>query len=144
MQSGTTGINTTRVYNPVKQAQDHDPQGLFVRHWLPALRRVPDVWLLEPWRMPAELQLSHGLLAGKDIVQPVVDLAQATRQAKQRLHTRRQAPAVRAATPAVVEKHASRKRVAPTRPTRPTRPVQPLRHAQPEPLPQVSQLGFDF
>jgi deoxyribodipyrimidine photo-lyase len=45
MQSGTTGINTTRVYNPIKQAQDHDPLGLFVRRWLPALRRVPDAWL---------------------------------------------------------------------------------------------------
>ncbi len=48
MQSGTTGINTTRVYNPIKQAQDHDPQGLFVRRWLPAMRNVPDSWLFEP------------------------------------------------------------------------------------------------
>ena len=45
MQAGTTGINTTRVYNPIKQAQDHDPHGVFVRRWLPALRRVPDAWL---------------------------------------------------------------------------------------------------
>ncbi len=35
MQSGTTGINTTRVYNLIKQARDHDAQGRFVRRWLP-------------------------------------------------------------------------------------------------------------
>lgn len=41
MQSGTTGINTTRVYNPIKQAQDHDPHGQFVKRWLPHIRHVP-------------------------------------------------------------------------------------------------------
>jgi deoxyribodipyrimidine photo-lyase len=60
MQSGTTGINTTRVYNPVKQAQDHDPQGHFVRRWLPTMRRVPDSWLFEPWRMPESVQAACG------------------------------------------------------------------------------------
>ncbi len=40
------GINTTRVYNPIKQAQDHDPQGAFVRRWQPHLRHVPHAWLL--------------------------------------------------------------------------------------------------
>jgi deoxyribodipyrimidine photo-lyase len=35
MQSGTTGINTLRIYSPAKQAQDHDPQGLYIRQWLP-------------------------------------------------------------------------------------------------------------
>jgi deoxyribodipyrimidine photo-lyase len=44
MQSGTTGINTTRVYNPIKQAHDHDPHGHFVRRWLPHLRKVPQTW----------------------------------------------------------------------------------------------------
>jgi len=67
MQSGTTGINTTRVYNPIKQAMDHDPQGRFVRQWLPALRRVPDSWLFEPWRMGADLQARLGLRVGEDI-----------------------------------------------------------------------------
>ncbi|TXH04061.1 MAG: deoxyribodipyrimidine photolyase [Nevskiaceae bacterium] len=35
MQSGTTGINTLRMYSPSKQARDHDPAGVFVRQWLP-------------------------------------------------------------------------------------------------------------
>ena len=41
MQSGTTGINTTRVCNPIKQAQDHDPHGQFVKRWLPRMRHIP-------------------------------------------------------------------------------------------------------
>ncbi len=110
MQSGTTGINTTRVYNPVKQALDHDPQGRFVRQWLPAMRRVPDSWLLEPWRMPPDVQAACGVQVGVDIPQPLVVLEDATRLGKQRLHALRREPQVRAGKAAVVERHGSRKR----------------------------------
>ena len=113
MQSGTTGINTTRVYNPIKQAQDHDPRGHFVRRWLPALRRVPDTWLFEPWRMPADLQARCGVRVGEDIPLPLVELELATRTAKARLHALRARPEVRAAKAAIVERHGSRKRPSP-------------------------------
>jgi deoxyribodipyrimidine photo-lyase len=109
MQSGTTGINATRVYNPIKQAQDHDPHGRFVRHWLPALRRVPDEWLFEPWRMPVDVQQQLNLQVGTDIALPVVDLKEATRVAKQHLYARRHSDEVRAGKQAVIDKHASRK-----------------------------------
>ena len=42
MQSGTTGMNTVRIYNPVKQGKDQDPTGVFTRHWLPELAEVPE------------------------------------------------------------------------------------------------------
>ena len=94
MQSGTTGINTTRVYNPIKQARDHDPQGVFVRRWLPALRRVPDTWLFEPWRMPESVQArcgarrrGHRVAGGRSET--------ATRAAKTRIHAPRAQPEVR-------------------------------------------------
>jgi deoxyribodipyrimidine photo-lyase len=113
MQSGTTGINTTRVYNPIKQAQDHDPHGRFVRQWLPAMRQVPDTWLFEPWLMSHTMQAHLGVFVGSDmdsaLPEPLVDLAQATREAKQLLHSRRQTDEVKAAKKAVVDKHASRK-----------------------------------
>lgn len=109
MQAGTTGINTTRVYNPIKQARDHDPKGEFVRRWLPYMQNVPDAWLFEPWRMPEEVQLRTGLRVGVEIPLPVVDLAEATRVAKARLHARRGEPKVRAANVAVVKRHGSRR-----------------------------------
>ena len=109
MQSGTTGINTTRVYNPIKQAQDHDPKGFFVRRWLPAMRRIPDPWLFEPWKMPATLQPSKGATDHALIANPVVDLAFALRESKNKLHARRQTQEVRMLNEAVVDKHASRK-----------------------------------
>ena len=112
MQSGTTGINTTRVYNPIKQAQDQDPDGIFVRQWLPAMRRVPDTWLFEPWLMPPSVQAACGVVVGQDIPYPVVDLEVATRTAKDRLYARRKDPAVRAGKAAVIEKHASRRQTS--------------------------------
>lgn len=112
MQSGTTGINTPRVYNPIKQAQDHDPHGHFVRRWLPYMRRVPDAWLFEPWRMPVVMQEHLKLTVGKgaefDIPEPVVDLQTATRAAKAKLFGLRAQPEVKAGKAAIVEKHASR------------------------------------
>ena len=109
MQSGTTGINTTRVYNPIKQAMDHDPQGRFVRQWLPALRRVPDSWLFEPWRMGDDVAQRCGVRLGQDIAIPSVKLADALRESKARMHALRREPAVRAAKAAVVERHGSRR-----------------------------------
>jgi deoxyribodipyrimidine photo-lyase len=121
MQSGTTGINTMRVYNPIKQAQDHDPQGHFVRRWLPFMRQVPDTYLFEPWRMPLTLQQHLKLTVGKgaefDIPEPVVDLQTATREAKAKLHGRRALPEVKAGKAAIVEKHASRSNVRAKRPS---------------------------
>lgn len=109
MQSGTTGINTPRVYNPLKQARDHDPKGVFVRRWLPYLRQVPDTWIFEPWRMPVEQQLRHGL-SDTQLPKPLVDLEIATREAKTRLFALRARPEIKAAKAAILTRHGSRKR----------------------------------
>ena len=108
MQAGTTGINTTRVYNPIKQAQDHDPHGSFVRRWLPALRQVPDEWLRQPWLMPLSVQQQIGLYVGHEIAVPLVELETATKLAKARVHALRAEPKVREGKRAIVAKHGSR------------------------------------
>lgn len=144
MQSGTTGINTTRVYNPVKQAIDHDPHGNFVRQWLPAMRRVPDTWLFEPWRMPPSVQARCGVHVGIDIPVPPVDLETALRAAKEKLHARRRQPEVKAAKAPIIERHGSRRGMPGG-----TRHLQgqeqaPRRPAQPRPGTTPHQLALDF
>ena len=106
MQSGTTGINTTRVYNPIKQAQDHDPHGTFVKRWLPHLRNVPDDWIFEPWKMPSTCL--KNIDEEQKILTPLTDLASATRIAKNRIHERRREPDVIEGKKAVIDQHTSR------------------------------------
>ena len=104
MQSGTTGINTLRIYNPVKQGQDQDPSGKFTRQWCPELADVPDRFLQEPWRWDGE-----GRVLGKTYPRPIVDLAHASRQARDRIWAVRRDPAFAPQAARVVQKHASRK-----------------------------------
>ena len=49
MQSGTTGINSIRIYNPVKQSRDHDPDGIFIKKWVPELAHLAPSEIHEPW-----------------------------------------------------------------------------------------------
>ena len=49
MQSGLTGINTLRIYNPVKQGMDHDPAGVFIREWVPELKGIVGEAIHQPW-----------------------------------------------------------------------------------------------
>ena len=50
MQSGTTGINTIRIYNPVKQSYDQDKDGVFIKKWVNELEDCPIEYLHEPWK----------------------------------------------------------------------------------------------
>ncbi|MDC8830788.1 FAD-binding domain-containing protein [Alteromonas gilva] len=58
MQAGVTGTNTLRIYNPVKQAQDNDPQGEFIRRWVPEIAHLANEDLFAPWQMPPIAQMS--------------------------------------------------------------------------------------
>ncbi len=110
MQSGVTGINAMRVYHPTKQARDQDPDGHFIRHWLPALAAVPASFLAEPWRMPRPLQEKCGMVLGRDYPEPLTDLDSALRTAKARMAERRAALAGSAETRRVLDRLGSRRR----------------------------------
>ena len=108
MQSGVTGINTLRIYNPVKQAQDQDPDGSFVRRWLPALQTVPQEFIFEPWTMPLSLQQSVGVIIGTDYPPPVVDHLATASFARETLWAMRRRSEVRDEARRVFDKHGSR------------------------------------
>lgn len=109
MQSGTTGINTLRIYNPTKQAMEQDPHGVFIRRWLPELAGVPAAYLHQPWTMPAEVQVRSGCRLGADYPKPIVDHVSALREAKARFATLRRAPEARAEAQRVATRHGSRR-----------------------------------
>ena len=103
MQSGTTGMNTLRIYNPTKQVLDHDPKGVFIRRWIPELRDMPDDAIPTPWLRPEK----SGGYPG-----PIVDHIEAVRQARERITEFRRRSGVWAEIQAVTKKHGSRKKGA--------------------------------
>ena len=111
MQSGTTGINTLRMYNPVKQSRDQDPDGVFIRRWCPELARLPDEYLREPWTLPQERWQARGFTPGGDYRLPVVDHIATVRLARARFSEwRKQHPEFFEQAKAMKEKHGSRSR----------------------------------
>jgi len=110
MQSGTTGINTLRMYSPTKQGQDHDPDGHFIRRWVPELEPVPTEHIHEPWLMPGDLQQRIGCVIGRHYPAPIVDHRTAIAFAKEKLYGLRRTSAARAESAAIVREHGSRKR----------------------------------
>ena len=110
MQSGTTGINTVRIYSPTKQVQDQDPQGEFIRKFVPELSEVPNEYLAEPYKMPLMLQSASGCRIGKDYPKPVVDHLKAYRAAHARINEVRRRDGSRNEAKRVMQKHGSRKR----------------------------------
>ena len=101
MQSGTSGINTVRIYNPIKQGFDHDPQGRFIRQWLPELNGVPSTGIHAPWLL---------LEAPENYPQPVVDYEEAARAARDRVWGLRKGQAYRCESDAIQHRHGSRRR----------------------------------
>lgn len=103
MQSGTTGINIPRIYNPVKQGFDQDPTGVFTRRWIPELKAVPDTYLQAPWRWSGA-----GRVLGRRYPEPIVDVTTAQRDAREAVWGMRRKPAARAELVEIIERHASR------------------------------------
>jgi len=120
MQSGTTGINTMRVYSPTKQAQEHDPEGVFIRRWVPELAGVSTKHLAEPWRLPLTEQRAAGCVIGSHYPAPIVDPVNAVREAKARLAAVRRQPEAQQEADGVQARHGSRKSGLPST-TRPAR-----------------------
>ncbi len=73
-----------RIYNPARQMDTHDPNGSYVRRYVPELANVPDEYLREPWAMPDELQRAAGCVIGEHYPHPIVDHARARREALDR------------------------------------------------------------
>ena len=112
MQSGVTGINAIRIYSPIKQVLDQDPEGTFIKTYVPELLNVPSDYIAEPHTMPPLLQQLAGFRVGVDYPEPIVDHKEAYNAAKDCIYSAKRRPEVRELAQAVLKKHGSRQKVA--------------------------------
>lgn len=109
MQAGVTGINTVRIYSPIKQVVDQDPQGKFIRRYLPELSHVPDKHLAEPHKMTSMEQTLFECQIGVDYPAPIVDHKTRYKAARDKMHSLKNLPQTRESSAKVYQKHGSRK-----------------------------------
>lgn len=111
MQAGTTGINIPRMYNPTRQGEQFDPDGHFIRQWVPELRQVPTTWIHQPWLLTSSLQQQYGVVIGRDYPAPLVDFSVAIRHARAHI-SQLKTPEFRQQAQVIGTQHGSRKRQA--------------------------------
>ncbi len=75
--TGTDAAPYFRIFNPTSQARKHDPDGAYIRQWVPELADVPDTHIHEPWEMDDDAQKAAGCIIGEDYPAPIVDHAEA-------------------------------------------------------------------
>jgi deoxyribodipyrimidine photo-lyase len=131
MQSGVTGINALRIYSPIKQSQEHDPEGKYIKQWVPELASVPVAYIHEPWTMPPLLQTECGIQIGQDYPAPIVDHQTAIRSAREQISAVRKQSDFRDKAVKVFQKLGSRRR-------------QPQRRKKSHPKPSDDQLSMDL
>lgn len=105
MQASVTGINTIRHYNPIKQSEDQDPTGAFIKKWCPELEKLPIEYLHQPWEQTPMEALFNDFKLGEDYPEPMLDLTTASKEARERLWQYRERSDVKRAIGKILKKH---------------------------------------
>ncbi len=111
MQSGVTGINAIRIYNPIKQQSDHDSNGDFVKKWVPELRNVPNDYLQYPHLMSEFLQKKTGCIIGKTYPSPIVDLKTSSLFARKNIFSIKSLAITKKQSKLAYQVHGSRRKI---------------------------------
>ena len=85
MQSGTTGINAIRIYNPIKQSLEKDSEGVFIKKWVPELRSLPKELVHRPWDLTLLEEAMYDFKIGRDYPKPIVNIEDSGAHAREKL-----------------------------------------------------------
>ncbi|MGB1090143.1 MAG: FAD-binding domain-containing protein, partial [Schleiferiaceae bacterium] len=105
MQSGYTGVNTIRIYNPIKQSQDHDPKGIFIKEWIPELAQVPEEYIHEPWNIPPLQLAMENISFGDYPAEPIIDLSKARKHASDTLYAAKKSKSAAVESKRILARH---------------------------------------
>mgnify|MGYP003342028249 FL=1 len=112
MQAGETGINMIRIYNPTKNAKEHDKEGVFIKKWIPELKKIPTPLLFEPWKMSLIDQETYECKIGKDYPNPIVEISETYKYAASKLWSIKSDPKVKEESSRILQKHTNANRKA--------------------------------
>ncbi|MFD0993583.1 cryptochrome/deoxyribodipyrimidine photo-lyase family protein [Tenacibaculum geojense] len=105
MQAGETGINNLRIYNPVKNGQEHDPDAVFIKKWVPELAHLPVPFIHEPYLLTPLEQQFNNCIIGEDYPAPIVDIKENRKRASDILWNMKKDPEVRRESYRILKKH---------------------------------------
>jgi deoxyribodipyrimidine photo-lyase len=110
MQSGVTGINAIRIYNPIKQSLDQDPEANFIRTYVPELSDLPLDLIHTPWAIEPMFQKEYLVRIGRDYPMPIVEGDSSMKKARLELAKVRKSLNFKSISREVFIKHGSRKK----------------------------------
>ncbi len=111
MQAGETGINMLRIYNPIKNSLEHDPEASFIKKWVPELDTLDIPFVHQPYLMTEMEQQFYNFQLGKDYPKPIVDLETTRKKAGDTLWKLRQDKSVMEESKRILKKHTLKKRL---------------------------------
>ena len=109
MQAGTTGVNTIRVYNPIKQSLEKDKEAVFIKKWLPELKNLPIHLAHEPWKMTPLEESMYEIKYGEDYPKRIVDIQETGKYARDKLWSTLKSNRAKKESKIVLKKFTSRK-----------------------------------
>ncbi|UZO82416.1 deoxyribodipyrimidine photo-lyase [Aquimarina sp. ERC-38] len=105
MQAGETGINMLRIYNPVRNSKEHDPDGQFIRKWVPELRDVPTSFIHEPYKMTILDQRFANINLETLYPKPIIEIEKTRKKASDTLWQLKEDPLVLQESVRILKKH---------------------------------------